>query len=142
MKGYLFLDFDGVINVFEEGKMAFPSRKAVSYLNQFILETNLQVVLTSTWRLRGVEYCYEHLKKGGLSLPLDVFLSTQTKSFLAREEEISLFLSERDPKPYLVVDDASLILPRTHFVQCHPRRGWDEEVDHQLRHLAQEMGLL
>lgn len=143
IKGYLFLDFDGVINIFNQhGKMSFPCLKAVSYLNKFINDTKLRVVITSTWRYQGIRYCYEHLKKGGLDLPFELFDRTQTREVLAREEEIEQYLEKEGKLKFLVLDDAYLKISPTYFLRTDCHCGWNEEVDNKLRLMAKKIGLL
>ena len=133
IKGYLFLDFDGVINIFNQhGKMSFPCLKAVSYLNKFI----------STGRYQGIRYCYEHLKKGGLDLPFELFDRTQTREVLAREEEIEQYLEKEGKLKFLVLDDAYLKISPTYFLRTDCHCGWNEEVDNKLRLMAKKIGLL
>ena len=52
MEKYTFLDFDGVINT-PKGKFA---KKVVANLRRLLERTDAKVVISSTWRLQGMEY--------------------------------------------------------------------------------------
>ena len=52
MEKYTFLDFDGVINT-PKGKSA---KKVVANLRRLLERTDAKVVISSTWRLQGMEY--------------------------------------------------------------------------------------
>ncbi len=52
MKKYIFLDFDGVINT-QNDKF---DKKAVANLRRLLVRTDAKVVISSTWRLQGMEY--------------------------------------------------------------------------------------
>ena len=52
MKKYIFLDFDGVINT-QNGKF---DKNAVANLRRLLERTDANVVISSTWRLQGMEY--------------------------------------------------------------------------------------
>ena len=52
MEKYIFLDFDGVINTLK-GKF---DKNAVTNLRRLLERTDAKVVISSTWRLQGMEY--------------------------------------------------------------------------------------
>lgn len=76
----IFLDIDGVLNHerfykerfakrYEEGAIAYPyseiDPESVQNLNQLIKDSDAKVVLSSTWRHSGLEYCLDVLKFHG-----------------------------------------------------------------------------
>lgn len=74
----IFLDFDGVLNhqAFyverqekKEPKLEYPyseiDPKCVSNLNMLIADTGAKVVISSTWRNSGLEYCKDVLEYHG-----------------------------------------------------------------------------
>ena len=76
----IFLDIDGVLNHerfyterfekrYEEGAISYPHSEidpiSVQNLNTLIRETDAKVVLSSTWRHSGLEYCLDVLKFHG-----------------------------------------------------------------------------
>ena len=52
MEKYIFLDFDGVINT-PKGKFA---KKAVANLLHLVERSDAKIIISSTWRLQGMEY--------------------------------------------------------------------------------------
>lgn len=76
----IFLDFDGVLNHeafykerfkkrYEEGAMSHPysevDPKSVANLNSLIEDTGAKVVISSTWRHSGLDYCKDVLEFHG-----------------------------------------------------------------------------
>jgi hypothetical protein len=76
----IFLDIDGVLNHerfykerfekrYEEGAIAHPyseiDPECITNLNKLIEETGAKVVISSTWRHSGLEYCLDVLKFHG-----------------------------------------------------------------------------
>lgn len=76
----IFLDIDGVLNHerfykerfekrYDEGAIAYPyseiDPESVSNLNVLIKETGAKVVISSTWRHSGIDYCLDALKFHG-----------------------------------------------------------------------------
>lgn len=72
----IFLDIDGVLNHeafykerfekrYEEGAMAYPyseiDPKSVEFLNDLVEKTGAKIVISSTWRHSGLEYCKDAL---------------------------------------------------------------------------------
>ena len=58
MEKYIFLDFDGVLNT-PKGKF---DQKAIGKLRRLLERCDAKVIISSTWRLQGVEYI-RHLWK-------------------------------------------------------------------------------
>lgn len=52
MEKYIFLDFDGVLNT-PKGKF---DQKAIAKLRRLLERCDAKVIISSTWRLQGVEY--------------------------------------------------------------------------------------
>ena len=52
MKKCIFLDFDGVINTQND----MFDKNAVANLRRLLVRTDAKVVISSTWRLQGMEY--------------------------------------------------------------------------------------
>lgn len=52
MEKYIFLDFDGVLNT-PKGKF---DQKAIGKLRRLLERCDAKVIISSTWRLQGVEY--------------------------------------------------------------------------------------
>ncbi|WP_297219861.1 HAD domain-containing protein, partial [uncultured Prevotella sp.] len=52
MKKYIFLDFDGVINTQNDEF----DKNAVANLRRLLERTDAKIIISSTWRLQGMEY--------------------------------------------------------------------------------------
>ena len=80
MEKIIFLDIDGVLNHenfykeryqkrYEEGAVAYPYSEidpiCVQNLNQLVKETGAKIVISSTWRHSGLDYCLDVLKFHG-----------------------------------------------------------------------------
>lgn len=79
-KYYLFLDFDGVINIWcreekdplfkvrsiKEDDCQFADIPSIKRLSDLCLKYDINIVISSSWRFAGVGYCQRYLKKCGL----------------------------------------------------------------------------
>jgi len=68
VKPIIFLDFDGVLNAFDEPRIL--SEKCVSAFNYLLEQTDADVVVSSTWRvLRSIEELRLILETAGFKYP-------------------------------------------------------------------------
>lgn len=143
-KIYLFLDFDGVINVFympgtpeyekklEESKESFEfaDHDAVQRLNALSRDFPISVVISSSWRFGTLKSCTEYLEKAGLSSQVTIAGTTQTDHFQTREEDIQQYLLEHpDFTGFIIFDDGAMPSLSDYLVQTNPLKGWDKERD-------------
>ena len=79
----LFLDFDGVINIpifnfslFTNKELEDLYNKAnpdrIKNLNKLCKMFNLNIVISSSWRISGLEYCIDYLLKSGLDPSINI----------------------------------------------------------------------
>ncbi len=119
-KIYMFLDFDGVINIFyKEGTpeyealmkskyFEFADKKCVRRLSDLCLEFDIDVVISSSWRYSGVEYCTQYLREAGLDERVKV-VGTTEEDFHSRQEQIYNYLKKHlDFTGFVVIDDIDM----------------------------------
>ncbi len=150
-KYYLFLDFDGVINVFylpgtpeyeEMVKMEefeFADRRCVARLQALCRDYPIEVIISSSWRFSGLKNCIEYLRKAGLSEDTPIVDVTQGEKWQTRESDIHQYLYEHpDFSGYIVFDDMRMPHIPGHMVQTDPLKGWDAERDAYARTLLDQ----
>lgn len=126
----IFLDIDGVLNCelyFQKERSAgiikhplsslCPER--IGWLNQLCKDTAAKVVLSSTWRYSGLEYCRQVLKEAGADFEIiDITPNLRSESCL-RGNEILLWMKSNieiigcnhyDFHSYVIIDDDSDML--------------------------------
>ncbi len=143
-KYYLFLDFDGVINIWckeddprfklksiKENEFQFADISSVKRLSYLCLKYNLNIVISSSWRFAGVGYCQRYLKKCGLNKNVKV-VGVTAQDFEERQKHITDYLFEHpDFTGYLILDDLDLPYLRNNLVKCETLEGFDEQRAHQ-----------
>lgn len=103
MKNLIFLDFDGVLNC----QLFYKDRKEsksiiehpmdqidpvrVGWLNELCQETDSSVVISSTWRYSGLDYCKDALQKAGATFEI---LGGTPRMNTARGVEIDQWLKD------------------------------------------------
>lgn len=139
--GCLFLDFDGVINTFAlEGSeryqealhhpntFDFCDRHCVEELNQFCLEHAIHIVISSSWRFSGIDFCKKYLHEYGLDTTICIKDTTQMDWHSSREEEILQYMLQHPIYAYyLILDDMQMPHLQQYLVQTDVYRGFDEE---------------
>ena len=140
MEKYIFLDFDGVINT-PKGKF---DKNAVTNLRRLLERTDAKVVISSTWRLQGMEYIQQLWQE--YQLPGEVIdltpscNSTNFSNVDGQEEwqglhgckglEIAewLRLNAKEPFHYIILDDEEdfLFSQREHLVKVEGSKGLDK----------------
>lgn len=145
-KYYMFLDFDGVINVFimegtpeyeeaiQRDIFEFADKKAVQRINRLCGDYPISIIISSSWRFAGLPYCQEYLHNAGLDdrfAPADL---TNTEVFKLREEEITDYLfAHPDFSGFFILDDGNMPHLREYLVRTDPLHGLDEKKDLQAR---------
>ena len=123
----IFLDIDGVLvtntQVFSglkgrdsESGMHFFDEKCVERLNRLIQKTDAQLVLSSTWRINGLEKFNSHARKQNLiRLPIDMtpyldhkIENSNIYSGVPRGREIKAWLKDnKGVDKFVILDDSS-----------------------------------
>lgn len=148
---YLFLDFDGVINVFyqpgtekydelmEREAFEFFDRDCVARLNRLCDDYPITVIISSSWRFAGVKSCIDYLRTAGLEDHVVIADRTQTEAFQPREMDVLQYVEEHpDCSGYIVFDDGAMPHLTSHMVQTDCFLGWDEERDQYARRLLNQ----
>ena len=140
MEKYIFLDFDGVINT-PKGKYA---GKAVAKLLHLVERSDAKIIISSTWRLQGMEYIQQLWQE--YHLPGEVIGLTPSCNSInfsnvdGQEEwqglhgckglEIAewLRLNAKEPYRYIILDDEEdfLFSQREHLVKVEGSKGLDK----------------
>ena len=117
-----------------EGTFEFFSRPCIARLNRFAKDFPVSIVISSSWRFGGLDYCKEYLKDAGLE---DHVVFTDTTSLEVdgpREELIMDYLLEHpDFTGFLIFDDIHMSHLLDYLVQTDVLKGWDEECDERAR---------
>ena len=143
----LFLDFDGVVNVpyeygtpefntaMDQGVYDFFRPEIVERLNQLVHEFDLHIVITSSWRYSGIEFCQNSLRNAGFSE--DVVIEGMTEmneDYPPRWTEILKYLEEHpEISDILILDDLPMHELSDFAVQTVFENGYDEEADRKAR---------
>lgn len=143
----LFLDFDGVVNVpYEYGTPEFDAAMAqgvydffrpeiVERLDRLIHEFDLHVVISSSWRYSGMEFCQNSLRNAGFSEDVIIEdLTVLSEGMPPRYLEILEYL-ETHPKisEILILDDIPMHGLSDYAVQTVFEDGYDEAADQKAR---------
>ncbi|MCF0114305.1 MAG: hypothetical protein HUJ56_03050 [Erysipelotrichaceae bacterium] len=113
---YLFLDFDGVINVpynderdYQEEWVFKANIYAMDYLNELCKEFNLKLIISSSWRSMGMEWLEEYLRKSGLDESIKIIGTTDYDDFFRRYQEIYDYLvAHPNFTSLLILDDSPM----------------------------------
>lgn len=139
MLNVIFLDFDGVLNIPPYiGRDNFGhifNNSCIHNLDTIIKKTGAKIVISSTWRMDGIEVMKEMWVKR--NLPGEVigctpktYVENITESGLilvhsTRGAEIQEYIDINDIENYCIIDDDSDMLPSQmdNFVKCNFKTG-------------------
>lgn len=144
----IFLDIDGVLNceLFylnpkrkkTRPKIELPDenldRERISWLNGLCERVDAKVVLSSTWRFSGIEYCRNILKQCGATFEIIDVTPNLHHEGCVRGNEIHHWIKENDEllgchyfdfKSYVIIDDDSdmLLWQAPHFFKTDSYSG-------------------
>ena len=143
----LFLDFDGVVNVpYEYGTPEFDAAMAqgvydffrpeiVERLDKLIHEFDLHVVISSSWRYSGMEFCQNSLRNAGFSEDVIIEdLTVLSEGMPPRYLEILEYLEDHPRiSEILILDDLPMHGLSDYAVQTVFEDGYNEAADRQAR---------
>lgn len=146
MNKIIFLDIDGVLNVYPVGRDEFGSlfhKHFVENLGRIVSETGAKIVITSTWRSDGLDRMREMwVKRGYPGVIIDItpneFDVVRSGKFefydlVDRGHEIELWLSRNSHinYQYVIIDDDNDFLDyqRDKFVRCSRNISHPDCVD-------------
>lgn len=128
----IFLDIDGVLNVTgQHGRDEYGSNfhpHLVDNLRLIIGATGAKVVISSTWRMSGLQEM--QIMWEMRDLPGEVIDVTPVFN-TPRGEEIEFWLQHNQVDAYVILDDDSDMLPEqtSCFVKCSDNRDHEDCVD-------------
>lgn len=138
-KIYLFLDFDGVVNVFLEPgtpefeaalkkkEFDFANRDCVARIDRLCHTFPIEIVLSSSWRYSGLEYCREYLMKYGLSEDVKFAGTTAIDTLQKRQLDIADYLvAHPDFSGFLILDDINMSEFGKADLVMNPLKGFDD----------------
>lgn len=146
---FLFLDFDGVINVFREPgtpeyeeairkkTFEFWDDECVRKLNAFARDFHVEVIISSSWRYAGLPYCIDYLRKAGMEDHVRIIDTTEIAYNKSRQTEIVEYLFGHPYfSEFLVFDDGDMPEFKDRMILTHPMKGWTDEIDAQARKIC------
>jgi hypothetical protein len=114
----LFLDFDGVIHI--AGKFSKAACKNLSKLLD--ADPELKIVISSSWRHKGLKYCKEALEENGVD-STRVIDRTDLKTG-DRGKHIERWIAENKPTHFVIIDDHNhMDKVKDRLVQINPFVG-------------------
>lgn len=127
----IFLDIDGVVNTLMIDTVPFKNndvnhngfyydlcmpddlrvsnRQAIMWINRLCKETHSDIVISSTWRLHGLENIELSLRNSGLLKEINIIGMTPIiNNYHIRGDEIRLYLCEhKEIDNFIIIDDDS-----------------------------------
>jgi len=150
MKKVIFLDIDGVLNteqtdirliekygeskyekyLYDDYGRIFDDN-AVKALRKIIDKTNAQIVISSTWRVRGLTFLNSLWKKR--NMPGKIIGITPSLRLESRGEEIAEWMRRNPVDKYVIIDDNKDILLEQglNFVKTRWEMGLTESLADQ-----------
>ena len=152
-KIYGFLDFDGVINIYdekrfeaykdtpkEEAEFILADRPCIERLSDLCLQYHMVLIISSSWRYSGVGYCYEYLRRCGLKRGVIVGGTTELTILVRRQIQIEHYLlAHPDFCGYLVFDDIHMPDFKERMMLCDPQKGIDTELARRASDILRKM---
>lgn len=147
---YGFLDFDGVINVFHQPgtpeyerllqqdpeHFNFADPGCVRRVSSLCTDYGIDVVISSSWRYAGLDYCRAYLIDAGMDEQVKFAGMTDDAVSGSREKKITDFLhAHNDYVQFLVFDDIYMKHLRSHLLHCDSTKGYTEELDERARRI-------
>jgi len=127
---YIFLDIDGVLATNQEPKTPkslwyeeriYPfTKKCVDVLNQILINSNAEIILSSDWRrLFELDELDKIFKFNNvIKSPIDV-----TPILLNRDREIRDVVTNKKLSKFLIIDDSQLSGYKERFIRTNPEKG-------------------
>lgn len=141
MNRYIFLDIDGVLNTYRHQRnlahtgrptrdnyLPFFDPSSVENLGLIIQKTEADIIITSSWRNKGLdimEQVWHDRKLPGMLVGLTPTI--EISYYCTRGMEIMQWLTmhAEEDYQYVIIDDGSDFLPEqiSHLVQTNPNEG-------------------
>lgn len=132
MRKVLFLDIDGVLNILSEGRDKYGqifNKHFEDNLRKIVETTGADIVISSTWRLSGLDFIRNMWKERGIAG--NVIDVTPTTKERIRGVEIDMWLKRHDVDTYVIIDDDSDMLPEQmpYFIKTSDNLDHNDCVD-------------
>lgn len=133
MKKIIFLDIDGVLCVIPNNFDDFGPNFHKTFednLKHIIEQTNANIVISSTWRLAGLDEMKRMWKKRGLAGEVVDITPSGTMDNI-RGDEIQAWLDENEVENYVIIDDDTDFLESqmNNFVRTSENYTHEDSVD-------------
>lgn len=140
----IFLDIDGVLNVYCEGRDQYGCtfhQHLVDNLKRIIDETGAKIVISSTWRIDGLDvmkemWLYRNLPGEVIDItPNEVDIVNlgicEFYDLVDRGYEIQQWIDDNKPEKYCIIDDDNDMLPsqKPFFVRTSGNSNHHDCVD-------------
>lgn len=114
----IFLDIDGVLNNYNS--LSFCRGidvKNMAVLKKILKESEAKIVISSYWRLSGLDFVIEALKEYGID-EADIIDMTPIIRYVARGYEIQAWLDEKgqDVSSFVILDDIDNMVHLTKYL--------------------------
>lgn len=149
----LFLDIDGVLNSFDNmyalGAVSYHNgpndrdkyghtfdERCVRWLRVLIKETNAKIVISSAWRIAGLEVMKKMWEDRNLpGEVIDITPESYDINDDSRGREIQMWLDKNEVESYCILDDDPDMLPEQmkYFVQTNSMIGIHKETYTQVK---------
>jgi hypothetical protein len=157
----IFLDFDGVLNHEKYYSQRFEERylgndighpyddidpESVKNLNYIIENTGSSVVLSTSWRHSGIDYCLDVLTKRGFVGEVIDKTPDFWESWSVRGNEIQHWIDTNvfpeGIESYVILDDDSdmLLNQKNNFIRVDPRYGLTRELSDKAISILKKVG--
>jgi hypothetical protein len=126
----IFLDIDGVLNVYENGSDEFGKLFYKQYeenLRRIIEETGADIVISSTWRYAGLDkmqLMWEMRDLPGRVIGITPFFR---EHLTKRGEEIAEWIRENNISNYCIIDDCADMLPEQEMFFVKTAKNFEHE---------------
>ena len=132
MKRIIFLDIDGVLNVYCESRDKYGCTFHTHFednLHDLIEATGAEIVISSTWRYSGLKVMQNMWRERGLAGNVIDIIHIINEGI--RGDEIDYWLRENQVDNYVIIDDNDDMLPEQmeHFVKTSENHGHIDKVD-------------
>lgn len=148
----LFLDFDGVINVYltentqryenaihNPDTFDFCETYTIDNLNTLCKKYKFDIIISSTWRFSGIGFCKKYLKKHGFKYTNRIKDTTEMSWHVTREEEIlNYLLKHRNYSNYVILDDLEMPLLKEHQVFTNSFVGLDQQKSREVEEIIKK----
>lgn len=141
-RNLLFLDFDGVINTYREDNsremftgrrsnmkfMDVSDEESMKNLNILVRKYDPEIIISSSWRYSGLDYCRDYLYHCGLMEKARISDITTTGEMAPRHEEILSWLDKHhDFSNLVILDDIYMAELAAHQVMTRYPSGFDKD---------------